>query len=103
VAETLKHRYNRGHGAELFFWRDNHGTEVDLLYEHEGLLHAVEIKSGATFSPDWLAASRRFMRYAGGAAAAPVVIYGGADGYRFSGAEVMPWHSMGLRVRKTLA
>ncbi|MCI4430061.1 MAG: ATP-binding protein [Burkholderiales bacterium] len=95
VAETLKHRFNRGLPADLYFWRDNHGTEVDLLYEHAGLLHAVEIKSGATFSPDWLQACQRWQRYAGSAAAAPVLVYGGRDSYAFNGVQVIAWQRVG--------
>ena len=95
VAETLKHRFNQGLPADLYFWRDNHGTEVDLLFEHAGLLHAVEIKSGATFSPDWLQACQRWQRYAGSAAAAPVLVYGGRDSYGLNGVQVMAWHQLG--------
>ncbi len=95
VAETLKHRFNQGMNADLYFWRDNHGTEVDLIFEHAGLLHAVEVKSGATFAPDWLQACQRWQRYAGAAAAAPVLVYGGRDSYGVSGVRVMAWHQLG--------
>ena len=95
VAETLKHRWNQGLPADIYFWRDNHGTEIDLLFECEGRLHAVEIKSGATFSPDWLQACQRWQRYAGEAAAAPVLVYGGRDSYWVNGVFVMAWHKLG--------
>ena len=95
VSETLKHRWNQGLQADIYFWRDNHGTEVDLLFEHEGKLHAVEIKSGATFSPDWLNGCPRWQRYSGAAAAAPVVVYGGRDSYLVNGVHVMAWHMLG--------
>lgn len=95
VTETLKHRWNQGLQADIYFWRDNHGTEVDLLFEHAGKLHAVEIKSGATFSPDWLHGCQRWQRYAGAAAAAPVVVYGGRDSYVVNGVHVMAWQTLG--------
>ena len=95
VSETLKHRWNQGLQADIYFWRDNHGTEVDLLFEHEGKLHAVEIKSGATFSPDWLNGCQRWQRYSGAAAAAPVVVYGGRDSYLVNGVHVVAWHMLG--------
>jgi predicted AAA+ superfamily ATPase len=95
VSETLKHRWNQGSPADIYFWRDNHGTEIDLLFEHSGKLHAVEIKSGATFSPDWVHACQRWQRYAGTAAAAPVVVYGGRDSYSVNGVYVMAWHRLG--------
>lgn len=46
VSETLKHRFNQGLPADLYYWRDNHGLEVDLVFEHAGQLHSVEGKSG---------------------------------------------------------
>jgi predicted AAA+ superfamily ATPase len=95
VSETLKHRFNRGLPPDLYFWRDNHGNEIDLVFEHGGALLAVEIKSGATFAPDWLAAGRRWQRYAGGAAARPVLVYGGNDSYVVDGLQVMAWHRIG--------
>ena len=96
VSETLKHRFNRGQDAELFFWRDNHGTEVDLLYEHGGKLHAVEVKSGATFTSDWLHACELWLKYAGTAAAAPLIVYGGNESFSLRDVQVMAWHRMGL-------
>ncbi len=95
VSETLKHRCNLGLPADIYFWRDNHGTEVDLLFEHAGKLHAVEIKSGATFTTEWVRACQRWCQYAGPAAASPVIVYGGRESFRVNDVQVMPWHRMG--------
>ncbi len=96
VSETLKHRWNRGLGADVYFWRDNHGTEVDLLFEYGNKLHPVEIKSGTTFSPDWLRAFDLWKKYAGAAAADPVVVYAGNASFSASGVHVMGWQQLGL-------
>ena len=96
VSETLKHRWNRGLDADVYFWRDNHGTEVDLLFEQGDKLHAVEIKSGTTFSPDWLHAFDLWKKYAGAAAATPVVVYAGNASFSASGVHVMSWQQLGL-------
>jgi uncharacterized protein len=96
VVETLKHRWNQGLNADIYFWRDNHGVEVDLLYEHDGKLHAVEVKSGTTFSPDWLDAFGLWKKYAGNLAADPVVVYGGKENFSAKGIHVMSWNSFGL-------
>ncbi len=34
VGETLKHRHNLGLPPDLYFGRDNHGLEIDLVFEH---------------------------------------------------------------------
>ena len=33
VSEILKHRFNRGEHAGLYFYRDRHGMEADLVIE----------------------------------------------------------------------
>jgi predicted AAA+ superfamily ATPase len=96
LSETLKHRWNRGLPSDVFFWRDNHGTEIDLLFEHGGALHAVEIKSGATFTPDWLRGLDRWRRYAGADAAAPVLVHGGRDSFFVDGVHVLAWNGLGV-------
>lgn len=96
VAQTLMHRWNRGLPSDIYFWRDNHGTEVDLLFEQSGSLHAVEIKSGATFSPDWLRGLDRWRHYAGANAGTPVLVHGGRDSYFADGVHVLAWNAMGV-------
>ncbi len=48
VGEFLKDRLNRGLPADLYFWRDNHGHEVDLLRQNSANVDAIEIKASAT-------------------------------------------------------
>jgi uncharacterized protein len=95
VSQTLKHRWNQGLPSDVFFWRDNHGTEIDLMFEQGGALHAVEIKSGATFSPDWLRGLDRWRRYAGADAAASVLVHGGRDSFFADGVHVLAWDKLG--------
>jgi hypothetical protein len=95
VSETLKHRANRGLAADLYFWRDNHGLEVDLLFEHSGRLHPVECKSGTTFSADWLGPLRKWRAAVGPAAADPVVVYGGEFNLTQADHHLMGWRQMG--------
>ena len=101
VAETLKHRYNLGLNADLYFWRDNHGLEVDLVFEHRGRLHGVEVKSGSTYASDWLAPVRRWQAMAGAqtqaATTAPVVVWGGDDSYAHLDHHVLSWRDLGAR------
>jgi predicted AAA+ superfamily ATPase len=96
VAETLKHRFNLGLPADLHFWRDNHGLEVDLVFEHAGSLHSVECKSGGTYVADWLEPARRWRRAAGPEAAPPVLLYGGDASFEQEDHHVMSWRELGL-------
>jgi predicted AAA+ superfamily ATPase len=53
IVDFLKRRYNKGKTNNLFFWRDNTGNEVDLLFESGDLLIPIEIKSGQTISEEF--------------------------------------------------
>ncbi len=49
VLEALKARYNRGARAELYFYRDSQGNEIDLLNRSGSALMGIEIKAGSTW------------------------------------------------------
>lgn len=95
VSETLKHRCNRALAADLFFWRDNHGLEVDLVFERGQRLHAVECKSGTTYSADWMAPARRWCQAVGAEAAEPVLVYGGNSSHARADHRVLSWQDLG--------
>jgi uncharacterized protein len=76
VLEALKTRYNRGQTANLFFFRDSHGNEIDLLHKTGNALTGVEIKAASTwnagfkknllrFSQNYAPLARRFVVYSG--------------------------------------
>ena len=105
VAEALKHRFNQGLPADLFFWRDNHGLEVDLVFEHGGLLHPVEIKSGATAASDWPDAARHWRKVAGKAnahIAPPTVVWGGDESYAQADHRMLSWRQVGMAAPKAV-
>jgi predicted AAA+ superfamily ATPase len=91
VAEVLKHRLNQGLSPDIYFWRDNHGVEIDLLFEHKNLLHAVEMKSGITFSTDWLKGCQRFQQYANNRCGLSTVVFGGENSFETQAINVMSW------------
>lgn len=95
VAEILKHRFNQGLNADLFFWRDNHGLEVDLVVEQQGRLHAVEVKSGTTYAADWMNAARRWRQAAGAQAADPLLIWGGDTSHARGDHVALSWRDLG--------
>ena len=64
VLECLKARYNRGQVADLYFFRDNHGNEVDIVYQDGRNLVAIEVKSAQTFSTSHLKGLKRFKKVA---------------------------------------
>ena len=54
ITDIAKAYMIQGKQPPLYFWNNNKGFEVDLIVEKGSHLHAVEIKSSATFSTDFL-------------------------------------------------
>ncbi|MDO9325288.1 MAG: ATP-binding protein [Methanoregula sp.] len=78
VTEFLKYRYNQGKEANLYFWRDQHGHEIDCLIEHGGSdLVPVEIKSGRTANNDYFKEIAYWNTLSGNTPDRSFVVYGG--------------------------
>ncbi len=60
VLECIKERYNRGELANLYYFRDSNGNEVDLLFQNGRELVAIEIKSATTYSKSQLKGLKKF-------------------------------------------
>ena len=94
VGEFIKGRFNQGQPADLYFWRDSNGLEIDLLFESLGRLQPVEIKSGQTITSDFIKAGQKAGQIAGEEAKMPWLIHGGDDQYERSGVNVIPWRAL---------
>ena len=94
VGEFTKQRFNAGQPADLYFWRDSAGHEVDLLYETPQGLQAVEIKSGVTFASDWPAAIAKWQGFTKGEALPPMIVFGGEGAYECQGCQVLGWREL---------
>ena len=60
IVEYMKRRWNQGRDAHIHFFRDKHGSEVDLLITQGPDLVAIEIKSAKTFHVSHLKGLKRF-------------------------------------------
>ena len=93
VVEALKHRYNRGRGFNLSFFRDSRGLECDLLFETGRDMCAIEIKSGATIASDYFHALERVARSVP-QISTKVVVYGGTVRQSRSAGDVVPFSEL---------
>jgi hypothetical protein len=94
ISELLKNRFNQGLTANLYFWRNNTGEEVDVLIEHGDKLTPVEVKSGKTFNAEFLSGLNKWARYAGDAALPAHLVYGGDDSMQRSDVAVHGWQDV---------
>lgn len=89
ILEILKSRLNHGKRPELFYYRDTHGNEVDLLIRKGRKLIPIEIKSSATFTPEFIKSINRFESVVGDRCEKGYVLYNGQEEYKIKGTTVL--------------
>lgn len=99
ASEVLKHRANAGERGGVYFYRDQHGLEADLLIEQADQLTVIESKAGQTVTTDLLSPARRI----GGTLAAVkktrvVAVYGGETAQTRSDVRLVPWAQLDASV-----
>jgi predicted AAA+ superfamily ATPase len=98
VNELMKTRVNQGLREPLHFWRDNIGTEVDVVMERGTEIAAVEIKSGPTVASDAFRQLGKWHKYAterGRFSAVHLgLVYGGPTRFTREGVDVLPWSDL---------
>ncbi|HTY21398.1 MAG TPA: DUF4143 domain-containing protein [Geobacteraceae bacterium] len=94
VSELMKGRFNRGLPANLYFWRDNVGNEIDIIANHGDSLVPIEIKTERTLSDEHLQGLRKWLSLAGNEAGRGRLIYAGNERQRCEEAAVIPWREL---------
>lgn len=77
IMDALKSKLNQGKDPRLFFYRDSHGNEVDLVIQQGNQLTPIEIKSSQTWHSSFLKGIQYFKKVLGDRAEKGIVIYGG--------------------------
>jgi len=77
ITDIMKSAFNKGIRPEIYFFRDSHGNEVDLLIREKGMLIPVEIKSAETFSMDFIKGLERFQALGVKRVASGAVLFNG--------------------------
>lgn len=93
VSELAKRHLNAGWPADMYFWRDSAGHEVDVLLETQEGLQAVEIKSGMTFAADWPQAVTKWRALTGEESRLPWVVFGGEGDYERQACRALGWRA----------
>lgn len=88
IMNFLKNRFNQGINGGLYFYRDSNGNEVDLLVKNGSQYDCYEIKSSATFHPDFIKGLKNFEKSFGELVDRKTVIYAGDDMPDFNGVSI---------------
>lgn len=93
--ELLKKRLNDGQRNDLFFWRDNHGNEIDCLMGNSQLPLAIEMKSTATVTPEHFKSLGLWQRMSGQSSSHSFLIYTGERMQKTKWGTMIPWNRLG--------
>jgi hypothetical protein len=91
AAELWKAAHHRGENPRLWYWRDNHGIEVDLVQERDGHASLWEAKAGKTLAVDMFAGLETVGALAGIPSEHRLLVYGGNQGQSRTNAHVLSW------------
>ena len=95
ISELFKGQFNQGKPADLFFWRDREGNEVDVLMERGNSLIPIEIKSGQTVNRDFFRGLDYWRSYHENEETRSWLVYGGKEEHSRRNTTVISW--TGLR------
>ncbi|MBX2964210.1 MAG: ATP-binding protein [Cyclobacteriaceae bacterium] len=94
IMECYKQRLNKGIRDGLYYWKDNKGTEIDLLVENGADTLAVEIKAGKTFTPDFFKNLRYWSDLSNVSGKNCKVVYGGESVQTLPYGELRSWNTI---------
>ncbi|MBN1379011.1 MAG: ATP-binding protein [Gammaproteobacteria bacterium] len=95
ISEAAKNFIHRGLRPDIHFWRDSTGHEIDLLIENNGSLQPIEIKSGQTFSSEFVKNLDWWRQISCLTDTTGLVIYGGDTSIPYKNNRILSWNSWG--------
>lgn len=94
VLELVKARLNQGLEPNLYFFRDNHGHEVDLIYKKAHELIPIEIKSAKSFDPSFIKKLTYFRELTRGRVPVGYLVYSGELSYDVEGVKLINYKNV---------
>lgn len=96
ISELLKSRANKGEPANLYFWQDKLGREVDCLIDKGRVIVPVEIKAGRTISQEYFKNLGYWCALSKCKKGKSFVVYAGDKSQKRSGGTVLGWRDLVL-------
>lgn len=94
MSELAKYIANRGKRAQLHFWRDVQGNEVDAMVERADTLLPIEIKSGLTIDNSFFDGLRYWNTLKGHETERGFLVYGGTERPQHATADILGWQDV---------
>lgn len=94
ILEMIKNDLNRGVEPRLFYYRDNHQNEVDVVRPYGNDLMAIEIKSSRTFSKNFLGPVEKFKARVKNRRVNTVIVYSGDQEQMIQGTQLINYQHL---------
>jgi uncharacterized protein len=100
VNEFLKENFNRGEKFELYFWRDNHQKEIDLIVDFGISQFGIEVKASQTIHEKFFEGLKYWQNLTKCGPESLYLVYGGEESYVRNEMNVVSWNTVGTQVIK---
>lgn len=77
ILELMKARFNQGLDPQLYYFRDSHGHEIDVIFQSGHILIPIEIKAAKTFNKEFFKNMEYFQHLVGERCGVGSLIYTG--------------------------
>lgn len=94
ITEIMKTRYNQGKRAELYFWRDKRGNEIDCIIDDGTQLTPIEMKSSKTIASDFFKGLEYWNSLSKQDPQKSLLVYGGSEKQERTQATVIGWRDV---------
>ena len=94
INEIVKANYNMGESFELYYWRDNHKKELDLIIDFGVKKYGIEIKSSETISQKYFDGLKYWSELSKTSKANMYLIYGGRESHKRNDMNVVSWEKI---------
>jgi len=101
INDFLKENYNLGEIYQIYFWRDNHRKEIDLILEYGSSVYGIEIKSGKTIQSKFFDGLKYWSKLTDNKDENNFLIYGGTDHYKRNNFNVYGWKHISRIIDQT--
>ena len=94
LSEFLKNCYNTGDKFELYYWRDNHKKEIDLILDYGINKFGIEIKRSETIHEKHFSGLSYWKNLSNTESENMYLIYGGTDNYIRNEMNIVSWDNI---------
>lgn len=94
INEVIKANYNIGEKYELYYWRDNHKKEIDLIIDFGIKKYGIEIKSSETVYENYFDGLKYWSELSKFDKENMYLIYGGKENQKRNEMNVVSWENI---------